>query len=62
MSAAQLIQALRVSGRAFAGESRVDQGYGEPQIEVAYRWLAAGHDARRIEVRAMRPRRPSPRA
>ncbi|MGD0483963.1 MAG: hypothetical protein ABSB58_04820, partial [Gemmatimonadales bacterium] len=31
------------------------QGYGEPQIEAAYRWLVAGHAVRRIEVRAMRP-------
>jgi subtilisin family serine protease len=59
-SAAQLIQALRVSARPFAGETRVDQGYGEPRIEAAYRWLAEGHAVRRIEVRAMRPVSPLP--
>ena len=59
-SAVQLIQALRQSSRAFPGETRVDQGYGEPQIEAAYRWLAAGHAVRRIEVRAMRPAPPPP--
>jgi subtilisin family serine protease len=59
-SAAQLIQALRASARPFAGETPLDQGYGEPQVEAAYRWLAAGHAARRIEVRAIRPALPPP--
>ena len=60
VSAAQLIQALRVSARPFAGETPVDQGAGEPQIEAAYRWLAAGHAVRRIEVRANLPTASTP--
>jgi tripeptidyl-peptidase II len=51
--AAQIGQALRASGRRFEGETPADQGAGMPMIEAAYRWLAAGHAAPRIEVRAL---------
>jgi len=52
-SAAQVIQALRASARRFEGESQIDQGYGMPQIEAAYRRLAAGGDVPRLRVQAL---------
>ena len=52
VSAAEITQALRVSGRRFAGATVLDQGAGEPQLETAYRWLAAGHQGSQYLVRA----------
>ena len=43
VSAAELVQALRVSARPFAGATIVDQGAGTPLLEGAYQWLKAGH-------------------
>jgi tripeptidyl-peptidase-2 len=43
VSAAELVQALRVSARPFAAATIVDQGAGVPQLEAAYQWLKAGH-------------------
>src|SRR5258706_4574045 len=43
VSAAELVQALRVSARPFAGATIVDQGSGTPVLEAAYQWLKAGH-------------------
>lgn len=51
--ATQVIQALRVAARRLEGETQIDQGYGVPQIEAAYRWLAAGHDVPRLRVQAL---------
>jgi tripeptidyl-peptidase-2 len=50
--AADLIQALRATATRLAGWSVVDQGAGVPKIEAAYRWLVAGHQGSRYEVRA----------
>jgi subtilisin family serine protease len=43
VNAADLMQALRVSARPFAGATTVDQGAGTPVLETAYQWLKAGH-------------------
>ena len=43
VSAADVIQALRVSARPFSGSTIVDQGAGTPVLETAYQWLKAGH-------------------
>ena len=43
VSSAELVQALRVSARPFAGATIVDQGTGTPVLEAAYQWLKAGH-------------------
>jgi tripeptidyl-peptidase II len=53
VSAADVTQALRVSGRRFPGASLLDQGAGQPQLETAYQWLAAGHQGSQYVVRAM---------
>jgi tripeptidyl-peptidase-2 len=52
VSAVEVTQALRVSARRFPGATVLDQGAGEPQLEAAYRWLAAGHQASQYLVRA----------
>jgi len=43
VSAADLVQALRVSARPFAGTAIVDDGAGMPLLDAAYQWLRAGH-------------------
>ena len=43
LSAAELVQALRVSAQPFAGATIVDQGAGTPMLDAAYQWLKAGH-------------------
>jgi len=43
VSASDLVQALRVSARPFAGTTIVDEGAGMPVLDVAYQWLRAGH-------------------
>jgi len=53
--AAQVIQALRATSRRLAGETPIDEGYGEPQLEAAWRWLQESHAAPRLEVRAVTP-------
>ena len=52
VSAAELIQALRVSARPFGGATIVDQGAGTPALEAAYQWLSAGHQGSVYAVRA----------
>ena len=52
VNAAEVTQALRVSGRRFLGATVLDQGAGEPQLEMAYRWLAAGHQGSEYLVRS----------
>lgn len=51
VGAAEVTQALRVSGRRFAGANALDQGAGEPQLETAYLWLSAGHQGSQYLVR-----------
>jgi subtilisin family serine protease len=43
VSASDLVQALRVSARPFAGATIVDEGAGMPVLDAAYQWLKAGH-------------------
>ena len=52
-SAPELVQALRVSARPFAGASIVDQGAGTPSLEAAYQWLKAGHQGSAYLVHGM---------
>lgn len=52
VSAADLMQALRVSARPFGGASMLDQGAGIPLLETAYQWLRAGHQGSAYAVRA----------
>lgn len=49
--AADLIQAVRTTAAPLAGWSVLDQGAGVPRLEAAYRWLVAGHQGSRYEVR-----------
>jgi subtilisin family serine protease len=49
--AADLTQALRATAAPLAGWSVLDQGAGVPRLEAAYRWLVAGHQGSRYEVR-----------
>ncbi len=53
VNAAEIVQALRTSGRRFGGESAVDQGSGVPRIEAAYQWLRAGHAVTRYRVQVL---------
>ncbi|MGH7606231.1 MAG: S8 family serine peptidase, partial [Gemmatimonadales bacterium] len=52
VSAAELMQALRVSARRLPAAGTVDQGFGTPQLIRAYEWLKAGHQGSTYEVRA----------
>lgn len=54
-SPAAVAQALRAGARPFAGESFIDQGPGLAQIEPAYQYLRAGHEAPRYRVEALPP-------
>jgi hypothetical protein len=49
--AADLTQALRATAAPLAGWSVLDKGAGVPRLEAAYRWLVAGHQGSRYEVR-----------
>ncbi|HXM37390.1 MAG TPA: S8 family serine peptidase [Gemmatimonadales bacterium] len=51
-SAAELIQALRVSAHPFSGARIVDQGAGTPVLELAYQWLKAGHQGSTYGIHA----------
>ncbi len=51
-NAADIMQALRATATRLPGWSTADQGAGVPQVEAAYRWLVAGHQGSRYEVRA----------
>ncbi len=52
VSAAELLQALRVSARPFGGATILDQGAGVPVLEAAYQWLEAGHQGSVYAVHA----------
>ena len=51
VGAAEIGQALRVSATRYAGATLLDEGAGEPRLEAAYRWLAAGHQGSQYLVR-----------
>ena len=51
-SAAEVVQALRVSARPFNGARMIDEGAGMPVLEAAYQWLEGGHQGSSYEVRA----------
>src|SRR5467141_3880548 len=51
-SAADVVQALRVSARPFNGARMIDEGAGMPVLEAAYQWLEGGHQGSSYEVRA----------
>ncbi len=50
-SAADVIQALRMSAAPFAGTTALDRGTGLPRLETAYQWLVAGHQGSQYVVR-----------
>jgi len=51
-SAAEIVQALRVSARPFATARIIDEGAGMPALEAAYQWLEGGHQGSIYAVRA----------
>ena len=50
--AADIIQALRISARPFAGARAIDDGAGMPSLEAAYQWLEGGHQGSIYGVQA----------
>lgn len=54
-TAAQLVQALKMTAHHLRGESETDEGAGMPQLEAAWQWLRAKHAAARYLVRALPP-------
>ena len=52
VTAADVIAALRATAAPLAGWTSLDDGAGSPRLEGAYRWLVAGHQGGRFEVRA----------
>jgi subtilisin family serine protease len=52
VSAAEVMQALRVSARPVGAGRFIDEGSGVPVLEAAYQWLKAGHQGSTYEVRA----------
>jgi len=51
-SGVEIVQALRVASRPFAGAKAVDEGAGMPVLEKAYDWLVGAHQGSVYEVRA----------
>ena len=51
-SAVEIVQALRVAARPFAGARVIDEGAGMPVLETAYAWLVGGHQGSVYEVQA----------
>jgi len=51
-SGVEIVQALRVASRPFAGTKQIDEGAGMPVLEKAYEWLVGGHQGSLYEVRA----------
>jgi subtilisin family serine protease len=51
-TAAEIVQALRVSARPFGNARPFDDGAGVPTLETAYQWLKGGHQGSVYEVRA----------
>ena len=51
-TAADIIQALRMSGRQLYGARIIDDGAGMPVLETAYQWLEGGHQGSIYAVKA----------
>ena len=51
-SAADIVQALRVSARPLTGARVLDDGAGMPSLEAAYQWLEGGHQGSSYLVQA----------
>ena len=51
-SGVEIVQALRVAARPFAGTKAIDEGAGVPVLEKAYEWLVGAHQGSAYEVRA----------
>ena len=51
-SAAEIMQALRVSAHPVGGARFLDEGAGSPDLETAYDWIEAGHQGSTYGVRA----------
>ena len=51
-SAAEIMQALRVSAHPVGAARVLDEGAGSPDLEAAYEWLEAGHQGSTYGVRA----------
>ena len=51
-TSADIIQALRMSGRQLSGARIIDDGAGMPLLETAYQWLEGGHQGSIYAVKA----------
>ncbi len=51
-TSADIVQALRMSGRPFNGARVIDDGAGMPALEAAYQWLEGGHQGSIYAVKA----------
>src|SRR6267378_2495706 len=51
-TSADIVQALRMSGRQFNGARVIDDGAGMPLLEAAYQWLEGGHQGSIYAVKA----------
>ncbi|HUL04446.1 MAG TPA: S8 family serine peptidase [Gemmatimonadales bacterium] len=51
VSGADVQEALRASANRLPGGATLDEGPGQPDLESAYRWLAAGHQGSAYQVR-----------
>jgi hypothetical protein len=51
-SATEIIRALKATAAPLGGQTSLDQGFGLPRLEAAYRWLTAGHQGAAYVVRA----------
>jgi hypothetical protein len=51
-SAADIMQALRISARPLSGARVIDDGAGMPSLETAYQWLEGGHQGSVYGVQA----------
>lgn len=51
VTGADVQQALRASASWLPGGSILDEGPGQPHLEAAYRWLAAGHQGSEYQIR-----------
>jgi len=51
-TAAELVHALEATAAPLPGQTPLDQGYGLPRLEAAYRWLTAEHQGSIYFVRA----------
>jgi subtilisin family serine protease len=52
VAAAEVVRALQVTAARLPGQTALDQGYGLPRLEAAYRWLQAGHQGTQYVVRS----------